>query len=127
MFKQLKANVRVMEEGIGNIEFKTLYGWKSSRKYIVPVLAEYPAADDCFLLSLKPRNGPNYDNRKVIQEYDSCITSADVSELQIILRDLQMKGIMVGEADEETKKLAGKYGIEIKEVNPRARLRVRKL
>lgn len=115
-----------MEERLGNVVFETLYGWKSSKKYMVPVLREYPAADDCLSLSLN-RNGIVPSKGKVIQEYDSRITGEDVAGFYSIIRDLQMEGIMIGKADEIAKKEAEKYNIEIMDVHPRARLRVKRL
>lgn len=89
------------------VEFETRYGWKSSRKFLVPV--EY-----------EKRN----EKGRAIQEYDNTITEEDVLKFDRQLRDLALKGIMVGQADEDTSKKAKKYGIEIRK---HEKLRIKEL
>lgn len=99
-----------MENGIV-LKFETLYGWKTSDKYLVPV--EYSPIR---VVSAKGR---------VIQEYDNTITKEDILNFETYLKDLAMEGIMIGEAPKNIINEAEKRGIEIRESEPKAKLKIR--
>ena len=98
-----------MENEDSMVKFKTLYGWKTARKYKVPLEYAIPA-DKCF-----PET-PTYGKPRVIQEYDSVIKERDVEEFYSVLRDLMMEGVMVGKSDPAARILAKKDGIEIRAI-----------
>lgn len=114
-----------MTENNNHVRFEKLYGWKTSAKYIVPVEYELPSLDRCMLESLYQHKGHGSPKKgRAIQEYDDIITKEDVIKFNSQLRDLVLKGIMVGKAGEDAKKEAEKYGIEIRERDAKARLKI---
>jgi hypothetical protein len=103
------------------LKFETLYGWRTSKKYQVPVEYQLFPVCECFERSVCRSNIPT--KGRIVQEYDNMISKEDIIEFDSQLQDLAMKGVMVGRAPESIINEAQKYGIEIR-LREKLRLKV---